>query len=138
MIFYQNMAPTQSACGLFLLLVSSDRIHKMQGIYFIRNTRTGRIYVGQSVDFEQRKAQHLYALKAGQNKNKPLQNDYDKLGVSAFVFEMIEETDDLIERERYWISQQTDPYNVQFYPTPSKMDRMPSILRRIRAKGLNR
>ena len=109
----------------------------VQGIYFIKNIKTGRVYVGKSVDFEARKSHHLSSLKSGKHRNRWLQADYDQLGVSAFEFGMLEETEDLARREDFWINEQDNPYNKNSCRPKSKMSQMPSILRRIRHKGLD-
>lgn len=109
----------------------------MQGIYSIRNIQTGRIYVGQTINFEARKIGHLSALRLGKHRNKWLQADFDHFGESTFEFEMLEETDNLDEREIYWINKQDNPYNKNSYRPKSRMKEMPAILRRIHRKGLD-
>lgn len=112
----------------------------MQGIYFIKNTQNDRVYVGQTVDFEVRKFQHLSSLRTGKHKNRWLQADYNDVGISVFDFGMLEEIEDLdtlAEREDYWINQQETPYNKNLYRPKSKMKQMSTILRRIHQRGLD-
>lgn len=75
------------------------------GIYKISNTVTGRIYIGSSVNISNRKYNHLWKLETGQHDNSFLQKSFNKHGVSAFDFEVVEmcEVDKLIEREQYYL-----------------------------------
>jgi len=73
----------------------------MEGIYLIRNNINGHVYIGQSVNMEQRWKQHLYACKSG--KHSLLYKAMRKDGIENFSFRPLEATDDLDERERYWI-----------------------------------
>ena len=87
---------------------------RITGIYVIKNTVTGKTYIGQAVDFEERKRNHLYKLRYKKHYNKALQADWDKMGSLAFKFEVIEKTSVLTLglRERYWIDKFPDIYNV--------------------------
>lgn len=73
----------------------------MKGIYKITNTITGAVYIGQSIDMEKRWKQHILAAK----KRKPqlLYTAMNKYGIKNFQFEVLEITDELDDRERYWI-----------------------------------
>jgi len=76
----------------------------MKGIYKILNKTNGKVYVGQSVDIKERRDAHFEALRSGRHYNSYLQKSFNKHGEKNFHFEVIEETDDLDEREIYWIS----------------------------------
>ena len=57
-------------------------------VYLIRNTQTGRVYVGGSTQVFRRWKQHCWFLDHG--KGQPgLQPDWDTYGADAFVFEII-------------------------------------------------
>lgn len=60
------------------------------GIYQIRNLLNGRVYIGSSKEFKSRYRHHLTSLKRGTHHSKFLQNDFDKCGSEAFVFEVLE------------------------------------------------
>lgn len=112
----------------------------MKGIYCIKNTTSGKIYVGASIDIEARYQGHILALKAGSHKNAQLQKDFDQQGLDALEFGVLEEIandSDLKLREIYWIKQQKNCYNVQHWRPASRMPEMPRILKRIRNRGLN-
>lgn len=74
----------------------------MKGIYKITNLITGSVYIGQSVDMEKRWQQHRLAAK----KKQPslLYAAMNRFGIENFSFESIEITDELDERERFWIA----------------------------------
>lgn len=77
----------------------------MIGIYQITNLRSGKIYIGQSLDVLARIRQHKYELKHNLHLNRYLQSAWNKYGESNFVFSVLEEVseDELTEREKYWV-----------------------------------
>lgn len=76
----------------------------MRYVYQIINMTNQKVYIGQTCDFAQRKAGHVYASKDITNE-RPLYRSMRKHGVENFSFEVIEEcADDLVdEREKFWI-----------------------------------
>ena len=76
----------------------------MIGIYAIRNLKTDRRYIGQSINIELRFKTHKHNLLKGIHFNTHLQNAWIFYGKENFVFEIIEECsrDDLNVRETYW------------------------------------
>lgn len=61
------------------------------GIYLIRNTENGKIYIGQAKGEEGiagRKKSHLKSLRRG-TASSHLQNAWDKYGEQAFIFEVL-------------------------------------------------
>lgn len=88
----------------------------MKLIYQIRCVINGRVYVGQTHDLRKREADHRQKLLRGNHYSKDLQSDFDKYGLDAFVFEVLEMNiprEDLDERERSWISLRDNPYNIE-------------------------
>lgn len=77
---------------------------KICGIYKITNTLNGKVYVGQSINVQERFYEHKRKLRLNQHFNKYLQNAYNKHG-EYFEYELIEECTvaDLDKREQYWI-----------------------------------
>lgn len=59
------------------------------GIYQIRNTANGRVYVGQAVDLDKRWIKHLHHLRAGNHHCLPLQNSWNKHGEKTFEFSVL-------------------------------------------------
>jgi group I intron endonuclease len=66
---------------------------KKSGIYQITNKVNGRIYIGSAQQFKRRWAQHKNSLHQIKHYNKFLQADFNKCGMDAFVFEVIEVVD---------------------------------------------
>jgi group I intron endonuclease len=60
------------------------------GIYTIRNTATGWVYVGKSTDTARRWKQHRRDLNRGAHSNAKLQWDWVLYGSDAFEFEVVE------------------------------------------------
>lgn len=76
---------------------------KVSGIYKITNTVNGKVYIGQSVDIEQRFADEIKK----QRVNKHLKNAFNKYGIDNFTFETLLEcpTNQLNDEERRFIAQ---------------------------------
>lgn len=75
----------------------------MNGIYQILHVVSGKRYVGSSLDVAKRWSDHRKRLRRGTHYSKYLQRAWDKYGESAFKFEVLEETHDLLAREEYWM-----------------------------------
>jgi len=64
------------------------------GIYLIRNTHNGKVYVGRSVGVWKRWLSHRRSLREGTHKNPHLQAAWEKYGENTFVFEVVERVED--------------------------------------------
>lgn len=64
------------------------------GIYMIRNSVNGKMYIGQAVDIEKRWREHRSGLRRNDHDNKHLQNAWNKDGESNFEFTVICECDE--------------------------------------------
>ena len=87
----------------------------MQGIYAIVNTRTGRRYIGSSVDILRRWADHVRCFKRGRHVNRSLQRTWNAYGSRVFQLVTIEEVirfEDLLCREQFHIDSSSNLYNV--------------------------
>jgi group I intron endonuclease len=76
------------------------------GIYGIRNKINGKIYVGSTKDFKQRKRKHLSLLRLKKHHNKHLQNSFNKYGEKTFIWIMLEKVhklEILHIQEKVWI-----------------------------------
>jgi group I intron endonuclease len=93
---------------------------RVSGIYQIRNTLNGKIYVGSAVSIAARWRVHLCQLRSGDHHSVKLQRSWNKHGESAFAFEVLELVPnklDLISIEQHHLNrtQSFDPkfgYNV--------------------------
>lgn len=80
----------------------------MRGIYAIRNSVNGKVYVGCSEDIQRRWTVHRYELSAGWHGNRHLQSSVRKHTIQAFEFLVLELVQDgqlLHASEQRWIDQ---------------------------------
>lgn len=93
-------------------------------IYQIKNIINNKIYVGSSSNVSLRWNEHLETLYYKIHTNYKLQEDFNKYGISAFTFsilEVIKNKKDLLPREQDWIDSINvgENYNILSY---SKFD----------------
>ena len=76
----------------------------ISGIYRFKNIITGVCYIGQSVNINKRKNQHLNELILNKHHCSYFQNAFNKYGKDNFVHEVLEVCfSNLTEREQFWI-----------------------------------
>ena len=63
---------------------------KPAGIYQVKNTVSGKVLLGSSLNLEGPLNRHKFMLKIGSHTNKELQKDWDELGPDNFLFEILE------------------------------------------------
>lgn len=75
-------------------------------IYKIECLANGRVYIGQTQNFQKREREHLNDLKRNQHHSILLQRAFNKYGERAFKCSIIEECTkaNVDEREKYWIN----------------------------------
>ena len=78
----------------------------MNVIYKISTNIDGKIYIGSSSKFEERKRQHFNLLKRGKHHSTYLQNFYNKYNCKIIfdIIEIVEKKEDIWNREQYWMS----------------------------------
>jgi group I intron endonuclease len=78
----------------------------MIGIYLIKNTVSGKMYIGQSVEIERRIQNHKSSLLRGVHDNEHLQRAHEKYGKESLVYSVLREcsVDELDYFERYYIN----------------------------------
>lgn len=76
------------------------------GVYFIKNNKNSKIYVGASMNLIVRMNQHRRMLINKCHFKSTLQKDWDKCGADNFTFGIFERVSEskLIEREQFWIN----------------------------------
>lgn len=77
------------------------------GIYRIDGPKGG-VYIGSGASIENRWSNHKLRLRKGNHHSIYLQRAYDKYGLDAFKFSIVEivaSVEDLIQREQYYIDQ---------------------------------
>lgn len=84
------------------------------GIYQIRNTVNGKIYVGSAKCFRKRWAVHMHGFRHSKHPNRYLMRAWGKYGAEAFRFEILETCNlpELIVREQFWIDTLRPSYNL--------------------------
>lgn len=89
------------------------------GVYLISNNVNGKCYVGSTIHLDRRRLEHFSSLANNKHPNRHLQNAYNKYGVNAFEFEILETIliDDnikktLLSREQFWIDNLKPEYNI--------------------------
>jgi hypothetical protein len=60
------------------------------GVFQIRNTREGKVLLGSSTNLHGPLNKHRFMLSIGRHDNRALQDDWNRLGAEAFVFEVLE------------------------------------------------
>ncbi len=83
-----------------------------QGIYKITNKVNSKIYIGSTNNFSRRKREHFRSIEKLRG-NSILRNAINKYGKDNFIFEIIEETSDLLEREQHYIDLLNPQYNIR-------------------------
>ena len=80
----------------------------MRCIYKIINVVNNKFYVGSAVNYEKRKARHLWRLRRGDHANKHLQAAWNIHTEAAFVFALVQEVAleaDLLAAENVWLKE---------------------------------
>lgn len=74
-------------------------------IYAITHLQSGKQYVGSTINYKKRFAQHRCALRNNRHHSFLLQRSYNKYGLSAFSFLMLEDVEpaNLEAKEQEWL-----------------------------------
>lgn len=100
----------------------SYKVDYRAGVYSIQNLVNGRVYIGSTAakrGFRKRFSDHVLALNAGNHYSSLLQEDWNKLGASAFIFQILEDVprEEIIDRnylfgvEQIWLDTCKAEYN---------------------------
>ena len=63
---------------------------RQAGIFQVKNTKTGRIFLGSSTNLHGPLNKHRFILSIGRHDNTALQNDWNQFGPDVFLFEIVE------------------------------------------------
>lgn len=96
------------------------------GIYLILNIINNKVYIGSTKCFRERYAQHKSKLKGNKHACTHLQNSYNKYGKDNFEFKIIEVSEELLNREEFYIKKYNScnneyGYNLTKTPTQPKL-----------------
>ena len=64
--------------------------HRPMGVFQIRNTATGKVFVDSSTNIPGKINRHRFSLNAGLHRSAGLQKDWNEFGEAAFEFETLE------------------------------------------------
>ena len=84
---------------------------KISGVYKITNNITGDFYIGSSQNIKHRWTDHKSPSMWKLHPNSKLYKDMAEFGLDNFIFEVLEETADLKEKEQYYIEHLKPSYN---------------------------
>lgn len=86
---------------------------KESGIYRIQNIKTGRFYIGSTINFYNRHHSHMTQLLLNTHQNPLMQKDANEYGRDLFVFGVVEycNKDELKYKEQYYMSLWNPTYN---------------------------
>ncbi len=84
----------------------------MAYIYKITNDINNKVYIGKTqFSIEKRFWEHCRDSKKRKNEKRPLYSAMNKYGIEHFHIELVEETSNPEEREKYWIKQYNSFHN---------------------------
>lgn len=66
------------------------KLEKVSGVYLIKNSKTNKIYIGESLDIKERWKTHIRELRSSTHKNTAMQNDYNAYGEESFDFKLLQ------------------------------------------------
>ena len=93
-------------------------MNTISGIYRILNTKTGKYYIGKSVDVNKRFGQHKSDLNCGRHHCIFLQRAWNKYGSDSFVFELVQECSDELQltelEQNYLDNNRKELYNTSY------------------------
>ena len=87
-------------------------MNKISGVYKITNKVTSDFYIGSSKNIKARWANHKCTSNWSNHPGTVLYKAFSEYGLNNFLFEIIEETNNLKEREQYYIDLLKPSYNI--------------------------
>ena len=99
--------------------------HRPMGVFQIRNSVNGKVFVDSSTNIPGKVNRHKFALNMGNHASKLLQADWDEFGEAAFEFEVLEDVRpradvnydyaaDVATLESLWL-EKSEPYGDKGY-----------------------
>jgi group I intron endonuclease len=101
------------------------------GIFQIKNTANGKVFLGSSLDLNGPLNGHKFKLSTGIHRNESLQKEWNQFGADKFVFEILEEVkikddpnfnldDELTLLEQIWL-EKLNPFGERGYNLNSRI-----------------
>ena len=102
-----------------------------KGVFAFRNIKTGRVFLGSSLNLKNKDATLKMMLKVGNHFNRALQEDWNKYGEESFEYEILETlelnedptynyNEELEILEMLWIDK-FQPFSEKCYNTKEKI-----------------
>lgn len=99
--------------------------HRPMGVFQIRNTVNGKVFIDSSINVPGKINRHKFALNAGSHQSRLLQKDWNEIGEDKFEFETLEPVEprdvpnynyaaDLVFLEDLWL-EKLEPYGDRGY-----------------------
>jgi transketolase len=90
------------------------------GVYVIKNTQTGKEYIGCSIAIRDRWNNHRSSLRRSKHENPGIRRDYEKYGLEAFEFTLLKEypcdtSREVLEQEETRIIQEKLEKGISLY-----------------------
>ena len=76
------------------------KLNKLVGVYKITNKENYSVYIGESLDIDNRWKEHIRSLNSNSHHCYKLQEDWNEFGEEYFVFEILEEIKPLDTKEK--------------------------------------
>ncbi|MFN0118946.1 MAG: GIY-YIG nuclease family protein [Blastocatellia bacterium] len=103
---------------------------RRMGVYQVRNLGNDKVLIGVSLNLQGMLNRQQFQLRAGGHPNRELQNDWNRQGADAFMFEILDEITprdepgydprpDLIFLEDLWL-EKLQPFGARGYNEPKK------------------
>ena len=89
--------------------------NNLKVIYKILNKINNKFYIGSTVNHKKRISEHKRALNKNRHHNSILQNAWNKYGKDSFEFiiiEHVEQREQLLKREQYYLDNLKPEYNI--------------------------
>ena len=84
----------------------------ISGVYIIKNTIDERVYIGSSINIKERWSEHKRELLKCNHQNTHLQNFVNKYGIDVLIFGILENCEDTLEREQYYLDSIRNKFNI--------------------------
>ena len=94
-----------AGCGCSFAGDQVYQFGRMPGVYCLKNTESGKKYIGSSTDVRKRLLEHRSRLQKGKHENRHLQAAYNKFGENSFICSVYKyiPRDKLARLETYYI-----------------------------------
>ena len=100
---------------IYIMWINDKEKLQKKGVYQIRNTINGKVYIGSTtMTFQKRFWHHYHCLKTNKHKNLYLQRAWNKYGEENFIFEILSvcKKSDCFIKEQEYLDKISFKYNI--------------------------